>query len=770
MIELKEYQHAAVDGTLKQLRKILTKSGSDKISVFKAPTGSGKTIMMAELLKRMSQEDMPNRYVFVWTSLFDLHSQSKGKLDSYLRDTRYDLIALDEITQDALSENTVLFANWHSMTTTKKDNDSSKRSWSNVYVKDREDGRSIVSVLDATRQQGIEVILIVDESHRNYLTDNSQRFIREVIKPKLTLEVSATPTTKIDAEALANNESGWTSVSFEDVVKSGLIKQETSINEEIGSYANIGNSAEDVVLSAALAKHSELTELYKAQSIDVKPLLLVQLPSKSEKMSVLDQDVHDEVEALLVKNDITYENGKLAIWLSEDKKNLENIESNDSDVEVLIFKEAVAVGWDCPRAQILVMLREIGSLTFEIQTVGRILRMPEARHYDNKTLNKAYIYTNLENIRVNDSPEDLDFFKNKSAHIKDGTENISLPSTYLHRQDYGDLTLSFRNILVQALNDRFNIEATDMVNVAYEKADTDLELYPEELTTPLLSDVVVHNLDDIEDEVGSLDHLNRIQAEVSHVSIEKHFNYLMKIWSKPYAPARSYGKIKSAFYQWFEYIGFDKSKWDEVQRIIACSTSNQSILNEVIKTAKLEYEQIKPDELADRKTMSNNSFSLPVVDLFGENYEEVAHKKYPYNKCYLQTGRSKPESYFEKMLDNKDTVRWWYKNGEAKQHYFAVPYRTKDEETGLVHLRGFYPDFIVKYEDETIGIYDTKSGHTVTDQVTYDKSDALQAYIKKQNANGQKLKGGILNKRDDGLYVFEGTKYDTDLSKWSRFV
>jgi hypothetical protein len=61
----------------------------------------------------------------------------------------------------------------------------------------------------------------------------------------------------------------------------------------------------------------------------------------------------------------------------------------------------------------------------------------------------------------------------------------------LHRQDYGDLTASFSKILVESLNERFGIAETDMVNVAYEKADVELELYADELKTPLLADVVV---------------------------------------------------------------------------------------------------------------------------------------------------------------------------------------------------------------------------------------------------------------------------------------
>ena len=53
----------------------------------------------------------------------------------------------------------------------------------------------------------------------------------------------------------------------------------------------------------------------------------------------------------------------------------------------------VATGWDCPRAHILVKLRENMDETFEIQTIGRIRRMPEAKHYENMLLDSCYLYT-----------------------------------------------------------------------------------------------------------------------------------------------------------------------------------------------------------------------------------------------------------------------------------------------------------------------------------------------------------------------------------------
>lgn len=102
------------------------------------------------------------------------------------------------------------------------------------------------------------------------------------------------------------------------------------------------------------------------------------------------------------KYGITRENKRLAVWLSDDKTEdvLEDIQAFDSPVDVLIFKQAIATGWDCPRASILLMFREIKSITFEIQTVGRIMRMPELRHYSHEILNRGYVYTNFGEINI----------------------------------------------------------------------------------------------------------------------------------------------------------------------------------------------------------------------------------------------------------------------------------------------------------------------------------------------------------------------------------
>ena len=61
--------------------------------------------------------------------------------------------------------------------------------------------------------------------------------------------------------------------------------------------------------------------------------------------------------------------------MSDKKQNLEDIEDNDATPIAVIIKQAVATGLDCPRAQILVKLRDNMSEVFEIQTIGRIRRI-----------------------------------------------------------------------------------------------------------------------------------------------------------------------------------------------------------------------------------------------------------------------------------------------------------------------------------------------------------------------------------------------------------
>jgi type III restriction enzyme len=86
------------------------------------------------------------------------------------------------------------------------------------------------------------------------------------------------------------------------------------------------------------------------------------------------------------------------------------------------------------------MFREIKSITFEIQTVGRILRMPELKHYQNESLNRAYVYTDLPKQAYQIEKTAKDFIKNSLGYRDVNLYNMfALPSFFNSRIDYQDV-------------------------------------------------------------------------------------------------------------------------------------------------------------------------------------------------------------------------------------------------------------------------------------------------------------------------------------------
>src|SRR5699024_4504246 len=87
-------------------------------------------------------------------------------------------------------------------------------------------------------------------------------------------------------------------------------------------------------------------------------------------------------------------NGNLAVYMSHDYTDELDTISNDEDVKILLFKQAISKGWDCPRASMITLLREPNRHHFVTQTIGRILRNPYLEIYpkDYDNLNFGYVY------------------------------------------------------------------------------------------------------------------------------------------------------------------------------------------------------------------------------------------------------------------------------------------------------------------------------------------------------------------------------------------
>ncbi|MCX5638833.1 MAG: DEAD/DEAH box helicase family protein, partial [Planctomycetota bacterium] len=415
MTELRNYQKDAVKA-LKEMVEKLLRSSENEICVFQSPTGSGKTLIVSELLKSLVRDrEDEKKFSFVWISVRMLHEQSKEKLEKYYEDDRLLQCSYFEDLEDKkIAENEILFINWQSIN--KKD--------INIFVRENEQDNNLNKVIENTKEEGREIILIIDESHHTASSDKSKELI-EIIGPKVTLEVSATP-------QLKDGIGGFEKVNLTDVKAEEMIKSEIAVNPEFTNIKVGPKSADELVIGQALKKREELAKLYKKVGSNINPLILIQLPDQKSSLITKKDDV---LKILKDKFNITEKNGKLAIWLSEEKtETLANIEKNDNEVEVLVFKQAPALGWDCPRASILVIFRETKSFIFTIQTIGRIMRMPELRYYPEEELNKGFVFTNLPDIAITE-----DYAKDyvtvyEAKRDEKLYKDISLPSIFLRRQ------------------------------------------------------------------------------------------------------------------------------------------------------------------------------------------------------------------------------------------------------------------------------------------------------------------------------------------------
>jgi type III restriction enzyme len=218
-------------------------------------------------------------------------------------------------------------------------------------------------------------------------------------------------------------------------------------------------------------------------------------------------------------------------------------------------------------------------------------------------------------------------------------------------------------------------------------------------------------------------------------------------------------------YSWFHKANIDI---EQVQKIIACSKVNQDIFAQIFDKALDAYDDVYREEMKRRRDreLEKLTFQIPDVDQFNENYLITRSPNNAMEQYYRKKNAPGTEEKFEDMLNRSSLIEWWYKNGEKMERYFAIPYFELDERQ-KTRRRAFYPDYIIKFNDGTVGIYDTKSGFTTDNEHTRQKANALQEFIKKNDKLN--LKGGIINVKNNNFYLQDSDDYDEN-GEWKPFV
>lgn len=415
MKELKNYQLEAIN-QLMVFTNLYLNTPKNETIVFQSPTGSGKTITMSRYILELTEKSIED-LCFLWISIGkgDLQVQSYKSVKKEIGDSIECSLLEDEFfgSRDIINQNEIVFVNWEKIRT----KDRKTNEFKNTLMKDWEQN-NFPTILKNTHSNR-KIILIIDESHSSATTERAMEIRDEIISPDLTIEMSATPV------FTAENMNARVVVEPTDVINEGMIKKEIIINDKIAKIIEKEESektSERLVLESAYYKEEELKERYKNAFKNnetkelITPLTLIQIPNSS-----YGEAKKEVIEKFLSEKGITTENGKLAVWLSDEKINdsFDTLNTIDSKVEYLIFKMAIDTGWDCPRAQILLKFREVNSIVFEVQTVGRILRMPEAKHYNDEILNRAFVYSNIQSIAIKKEVYNPNIIKSYSSKVKE---------------------------------------------------------------------------------------------------------------------------------------------------------------------------------------------------------------------------------------------------------------------------------------------------------------------------------------------------------------
>lgn len=698
---------------------------SKQVITVKAPTGAGKTIILIKYVDEFLKNTAGNT-AFVWLcpGKGNLEEQSKARMEEVTphidtRNLMYSMMA-------GFEPSSVTFINWELVT---------KRG--NTALKDSERSNLFEKIAEA-HKDGTEFVVIIDEEHLNN-TKKADDVIN-AFAAKNIIRVSAT------ANKVPHQE--YYEISEEDVIDAGLITKAIYVNEGVDDSKEIQDDYE-YLLDLADEKRKAIAKAYEKEDVNVRPLVLIQFPMGQP-------ETIKAVEKKLAGMGYTYDNGMVNIWMSDEKIVSDDLTDLDGSPSFLLMKQAISTGWDCPRAKILVKLREGGSEDFQIQTIGRIRRMPEGKHYGMNILDYCYIYTLDTQYKIGLLSSLDKAYQVRRLFLRDEAKGFTL-------------TKEMRDLDFDGLGERETLEKVyDYFKKSY-KLGSDKNINRENLEaggydfSHEIDNKILQGVFRTTESLaqGSMD--NRIKVKTT-VNTHTHGIYLLhSVDEIKKVTGMQSQKVKNILRRMFSKGKKKKYKLIELEN----SDFYAFVINNV-KQLKIDFKKVTSQmggtQLSLKLEPKVTRFCIPEMEVY--KFSEVKHRTLMRMNAYREytnefvtdKTRSLPERLFERYCENNDKVEWVYKNGDTGQQYLSIVYMDGISKQWL-----FYPDYIVHLKDGTDWIIETKggesSGHSKNiDMQIENKFIAFKQYAKKYN-----LHWGFVRDIDEELFI-NNTEYVEDMS------
>lgn len=415
LVDLFEFQQKALDELRERQKKAqrrYTQDGDKHIIPFTAPTGAGKTIIMSAFIEALYCGDVhqgaQNDAIVLWISDSpELNEQSKMKL--YAKADKLmmrPIVTIDEksFKADKLQQGSIYFVNTQKFginsNLVKYSNDRNYTGWDFMR--------------NTVEEYGNKLIVIIDEAHRGAKTDQSeqmsimQKFIlgSEVDNmPSMPIVIGMSATLE-RFNALANSSDSTqmpkVEVTPDEVRESGLLKDKINIHhpkagEVFAEMTYLAQAAKDWIDKC---KHWEAYKVH--EDVDVCPALVVQVKNGGNG-NISDTDLDECISQIesnagiaLHPGDVvhTFNGGETLTIHGLEVKYLDPSRiAAQKEVKVVLFKDNLTTGWDCPRAETMMSFKVATGYTNVAQLLGRMVRTPlQKRIETDDTLNEVNLY------------------------------------------------------------------------------------------------------------------------------------------------------------------------------------------------------------------------------------------------------------------------------------------------------------------------------------------------------------------------------------------
>ncbi|MDJ1645588.1 DEAD/DEAH box helicase family protein [Mycoplasma sp. M5725] len=671
----------------------------ENIVEFKAPTGSGKTFMIANFIDKAATYNKHNGFnkkiifVVMTVSTAELPKQLFYSFEKY-KDYLENKLELEFEHKQSPSASKVK-AKDATYDFKSKDNKvfifgASSFGKGTIF---KEQG-----VLDSfihEIKENYHIVYIRDEAHigtAKVEAKNDNITAHKAFSNIANFQILMTATPKGEYKQITITEKDLENDNIQ------LLKTEGLNNQGIEDIEKDEISDVDI-LEKACEKFKEIKKHYiqdEGLIESINPAMLIQVSDKSAKKAKEHDEAINKYIKILQKYNLTwvkyFSDEKVSSNL-RGKFTLKEISKNNSDIDVIIFKVGPATGWNIPRACMLVQIRDISSDSLNIQTLGRIKRNPNPYFNFKKDswALKYWVYSNYDNMKNSDIKQERYKLNNKLEKDKFYCGIINDGKGIIDEKEVSEKIVQYIKNLEIKFKDDFGYFLKEYNKNGFIAIYGNKKYNNPDGSSKKQIEFEINNIIELKRHIKKfLDNKKKIFTDQVIKNLKEYFKEYIKKYNV------NYNLNLFWFVIWQNYLTKIINKFNEIRKEI--------LRNKDVPEYRLSYGNLMPTEVINVVQGSSNWIQFDEKDLH-----------YAYTKVNVNTKNKKAEHYFDSKNEKifvEEILSYWKNNVNNKQTdiFYETNLYRNPVKNGVYFqyyneqedIATQYPDFILTYKDDKL--------------------------------------------------------------------